>query len=79
MHGDFEDIKYKVRAGNDRSEWTSVKETLDLDFPNLPYLIDRQANVKLSQVAERQQRKKEEEKEKKKKKKKKRKRKKKKK
>lgn len=26
--------------GYDRSEWTEVKDHMDLDFPNLPYLID---------------------------------------
>lgn len=32
----------------DRSEWLNEKETLGLDFPNLPYLLD--GDVKLSQV-----------------------------
>jgi len=33
----------------DRSAWLSVKHTLGLDFPNLPYLVDREAGVKLTQ------------------------------
>lgn len=30
----------------DRSAWTSVKDTVGLDFPNLPYYID--GNIKVS-------------------------------
>ncbi|XP_053102407.1 glutathione S-transferase 2-like isoform X2 [Hemicordylus capensis] len=29
----------------DTSQWTSVKETLGLDFPNLPYLIDGETKI----------------------------------
>lgn len=32
----------------DVAEWLADKQTLDLDFPNLPYYID--GDVKLSQV-----------------------------
>ena len=31
--------------GFDRSSWTSVKESLGLPFPNLPYLIDGQVKM----------------------------------
>ncbi len=34
----------------DRSAWTSVKFTLGLDFPNLPYLIDRETGVGITQT-----------------------------
>jgi len=48
---DFEDIRYKVTgdatSGWDRSAWTSVKPTLGLAYPNLPYLID--GDLKLTQ------------------------------
>jgi glutathione S-transferase len=39
---DFEDKQYAVGPGPefDRSQWTDVKPTLGLDYPNLPYLID---------------------------------------
>ena len=48
---DFEDVHY-VQGGPpdyDRSSWLSVKETLGMQFPNLPYLID--GDLKLSQSA----------------------------
>ncbi|XP_073398548.1 glutathione S-transferase Mu 4-like [Dendrobates tinctorius] len=32
---------------NERSQWTDEKETLGLDFPNLPYLLD--GDIKLTQ------------------------------
>jgi len=38
---------YEERNFKDRSEWESVKPTLGLDWPNLPYFID--GEVKLSQ------------------------------
>lgn len=46
----FQDQEYQVRGkapSFDTSEWTDVKETLDLDFPNLPYFID--GNIKITQ------------------------------
>lgn len=38
----FQDTLYTAgpKPDCDRSEWLNVKETLGLDFPNLPYLID---------------------------------------
>ncbi|XP_061488567.1 glutathione S-transferase Mu 1-like [Rhineura floridana] len=43
----YEDKQYS--AGDapefDRSQWTSVKEKLGLDFPNLPYLIDGKTKI----------------------------------
>ena len=33
--------------GYDRSCWTDVKESLGLDFPNLPYYVD--GNVKITE------------------------------
>nr|XP_060629234.1 glutathione S-transferase Mu 4-like isoform X1 [Anolis sagrei ordinatus] len=38
----YEDKRYHLGEAPDfdRSEWTSVKEKLGFDFPNLPYLID---------------------------------------
>jgi glutathione S-transferase len=41
---DFEDKQYAVGPGPefDRSQWTDVKPTLGLDYPNLPYLIDEE-------------------------------------
>ncbi|KAJ6620402.1 Glutathione S-transferase 2 [Pseudolycoriella hygida] len=46
---EFEDKLYKIGPAPEyeSSEWTAVKPTLDLDFPNLPYYID--GDVKLSQ------------------------------
>lgn len=39
---DYKDTQYSCGPAPDydRSAWTSVKYTLALDFPNLPYLID---------------------------------------
>lgn len=47
---DFEDVLYKLGEGPEfsREEWLSVKYTLGLDFPNLPYYIDE--DVKLTQT-----------------------------
>ncbi|XP_060629239.2 glutathione S-transferase Mu 4-like [Anolis sagrei] len=38
----YEEIRYRFGEAPDfdTSQWTSVKEKLGLDFPNLPYLID---------------------------------------
>lgn len=46
---DFVDELYEVGDAPtyDRSVWFNVKETLGLDFPNLPYLVD--GDVKISQ------------------------------
>jgi len=46
---DFEDRMYVCGEAPDydRSCWTEVKETLGMDFPNLPYLID--GDVKVTQ------------------------------
>ncbi|GFT97216.1 glutathione S-transferase Mu 1 [Nephila pilipes] len=41
---DFEDKRYSL---DDPTSWQNVKFTLNLDFPNLPYLID--GNVRLTQ------------------------------
>ena len=38
---------YEDRRLVDRSEWASVKPTLGLDFPNLPYFIDGEAAFSL--------------------------------
>ena len=43
----FTGTDYEERNFKDRSEWESVKPTLGLDWPNLPYFID--GEVKLSQ------------------------------
>jgi len=39
---DFEDVEYEVGPAPEwsRDSWFSVKPTLKMDFPNLPYLID---------------------------------------
>ena len=43
----FEDRYYELGAAPEYSieNWTSVRETLGLDFPNLPYLIDREVRL----------------------------------
>lgn len=48
---EFEDIKYEMTDGPEfsREEWTSVKYSLGLEFPNLPYFID--GDVKLTQTS----------------------------
>jgi len=45
----YEDVKYEQGDAPDysREAWLSVKHTLGLDFPNLPYLID--GDVKITQ------------------------------
>lgn len=47
---DFEDKMYEVGDAPDfdRSSWLNVKQTLGLDYPNLPYLID--GNCKLTET-----------------------------
>ena len=43
----FADIKYEQGGApdHDRSAWTDVKETLGLEYPNLPYLIDGDVSI----------------------------------
>ncbi|ETO34354.1 hypothetical protein RFI_02741 [Reticulomyxa filosa] len=50
-HDNFEDVTYQrgPPPGYSREEWTSVKHKLNLDFPNLPYLIDNENNLRLTQ------------------------------
>ena len=38
----FEDVQYELEGppGFSGAAWGDVKQTLGLDFPNLPYLID---------------------------------------
>eukprot|EP00052_Salpingoeca_macrocollata_P016188 m.129746 g.129746 ORF g.129746 m.129746 type:complete len:342 (+) comp19957_c0_seq3:1398-2423(+) len=52
---DFEDRVYTVSKKEDgswdRSSWLSVKPTMPLDFANLPFLLDREAGVNLTQSA----------------------------
>lgn len=45
---EFEDVTYEQGDGPGFSDaaWTDVKDTLELDFPNLPYYIDE--DVKLT-------------------------------
>ncbi|CAG9317720.1 unnamed protein product [Blepharisma stoltei] len=47
---DFEDMMYQQgdAPDYDRSEWLNVKETLGMEFPNLPYWIDE--DIKLSET-----------------------------
>jgi len=48
---DFENVMYEATAtedGYDVSSWTKAKFNLDLDFPNLPYLIDNKTGLKLT-------------------------------
>ena len=40
----YEDVRYD---GNNREGWNSIKDTLGLDFPNLPYLMD--GDLKITQ------------------------------
>lgn len=51
----FEDVRYSFGDEHDnyqsypnQNSWRTVRETLGLDFPNLPYLID--GSTKLTQV-----------------------------
>ncbi|XP_046646752.1 glutathione S-transferase Mu 3-like [Daphnia pulicaria] len=44
---EFEDKRYVVGPGFDKSCWFDVKYSLGLDFPNLPYYVD--GDVKLTQ------------------------------
>ena len=37
--------------GYDRSMWLDEKEKLDLDFPNLPYMIDAENDVKVTEAS----------------------------
>jgi len=48
---DFENVTYKFGPPPDysRNDWFDVKFTMKLEFPNLPYLIDHQYNVRLSE------------------------------
>ena len=44
---DYEEVLYEQGEGPDfdRTCWTDVKPTLDLDFPNLPYMIDGDVRI----------------------------------
>ena len=48
----FNDKRYKVGPppNYDKSEWNNVKNDLGLDIPNLPYLIDDDNGIKLTQM-----------------------------
>ena len=48
---DFEDIHYAAGPAPDfdRSQWLNDKFTLGLPLPNLPYLIDENGEVKLTE------------------------------
>ena len=43
----FNDTMYQQgpRPDFDKSEWLNEKDTLDLDLPNLPYLIDKEVTL----------------------------------
>ena len=47
LNVNFADIKYEQGGApdHDRSAWTDVKETLGLEYPNLPYLIDGEVKI----------------------------------
>ena len=48
---DFEDKLYEIQGAApewDMSEWIDVKQTLGLEYPNLPYLFD--GEVKLTET-----------------------------
>ena len=47
---DYDEVHYETGEAPDfsRESWNSVKETLGLDFPNLPYLID--GDLKLTET-----------------------------
>merc|ERR1719204_1965338 len=48
---DFENVMYEATAtedGYDVSSWKKAKFNLDLDFPNLPYLIDNKTGLRLT-------------------------------
>lgn len=50
---DFENVMYEAKATEDGydvhvSSWTKAKFNLDLDFPNLPYLIDNKTGLRLT-------------------------------
>eukprot|EP00475_Leptophrys_vorax_P036699 TRINITY_DN6245_c0_g1_i1.p1 TRINITY_DN6245_c0_g1~~TRINITY_DN6245_c0_g1_i1.p1 ORF type:complete len:233 (+),score=62.13 TRINITY_DN6245_c0_g1_i1:6-704(+) len=48
---EFNDVRYVQGDGPEfsRAEWTSEKFNLGLDFPNLPYLIDDESGIKVTQ------------------------------
>ncbi|ETO12784.1 glutathione S-transferase Mu 2 isoform 1 [Reticulomyxa filosa] len=50
-HSNFEDVAYTIGPAPEysRSEWLDVKFSLDLDFPNLPYLIDHYHNLRITE------------------------------
>mmetsp|Transcript_5605 Transcript_5605/g.9692 ORF Transcript_5605/g.9692 Transcript_5605/m.9692 type:complete len:220 (-) Transcript_5605:77-736(-) len=47
----FEDMRFEQGDPPtfDRGAWTSVKTTFGLDFPNLPFYIDEESGVKMTQ------------------------------
>jgi len=49
----LEEVRYQQGGAPafDRSAWMNEKEKLGLDFPNLPYLIDEERGLKLTQSA----------------------------
>jgi len=50
-HGNFEDVVYKMGPPPEysRADWMDVKFSMNLDFPNLPYLIDHQNDVRITE------------------------------
>ena len=48
----WEDVQYEQGEPPEYSieEWASVKENLGLDFPNIPYIIDPNQDVRLTDV-----------------------------
>jgi len=50
-HCNFEDVAYKYGPPPEyhKNNWLDVKYKLDLDFPNLPYLIDHQHDVRITE------------------------------
>lgn len=49
---EFEDIRYQVGSppNYDKSDWLSIKNSLNLTIPNLPYYIDEDNGVYLTQM-----------------------------
>jgi len=50
-HSNFENVVYNMGPPPEynRSEWLDVKFSMNLDFPNLPYLIDHQHDVRITE------------------------------
>eukprot|EP01084_Bolivina_argentea_P095579 171818_1 len=45
----YKNIKYKEVQYKENEDWQKVKYSLNLEFPNVPYLIDEKSNLRMTE------------------------------